>query len=194
MLDTLQVIFWSVTYVLIIIAGFRSTSVRKVSMPYIPGILNFSWEINALIQSGGLWGHILWLGLDCVIVYFGFRYLNTLKQKLLYLFMIIFSTIALKITFNHSAGMLISSFVIDLTIAICFIASIKQLSPELKIPIAITKLIGDAFAGLYYAPQSEFITIVAVLVLFLNSLYLYYCIKEKFQNNSSKTEAVNAKA
>ena len=67
MLDNLQIIFWSVTYVLIIAAGWRSRARKQVSMPYVAGVLNFGWELCALQQSQGFWGHILWLGLDVVI-------------------------------------------------------------------------------------------------------------------------------
>ena len=44
----------------------------------------------------------------------------------------------------------------------------KNLSPKLKLPVAIAKMIGDAFAGLYYAPQSVWITAMACVVFLCN--------------------------
>lgn len=85
MLDKLQTIFWSVTYMLIILAGWRSRERKQVSMPYVAGVLNFGWELCALQQSQGFWGHILWLGLDVVIFSIGFLFLNTGKRRLLYI-------------------------------------------------------------------------------------------------------------
>lgn len=95
MLDTLQVIFWSITYVLIIIAGFQSQEIRKVSMPYIAGVLDFAWEICALYNSQGFWGHILWFALDLIIVFFGFRYAKSSIHRNKYIVSIIISTLFL---------------------------------------------------------------------------------------------------
>jgi len=178
MLDTLQIVFWSITYVLIIIAGSQSKILRKVSMPYIAGILNFSWEIRALYNSNGFWGHIMWLTLDLAIVYFSFKYIPTNKGQYIYTLSIIISTFLLLYIFTLSNGMLFSVFIIDFIMAICFLVDRKKLSPKLKVPIAVTKLIGDTFAGLYYAPQSIFIAGLAGLVLFCNMAYLYLCIWE----------------
>lgn len=178
MLDILQIIFWSITYILVIISGFRSRSIKRVAMPYLAGILNFSWELCALYSSHGFWGHVLWLGLDLVIVYFGFRFLVSLKGKIVYAILLVIMTMVLMRVFNQSQGMLFSVFAIDLIMAICYIAKIQQLSPELKIPIAVTKLIGDAFAGIYYAKQSIFVAIVAVVVFCCNLFYLSACLEE----------------
>ena len=54
----------------------------------------------------------------------------------------------------------------------------KKLSPKLKIPIAFTKLLGDLFAGVAYAPESIFVAILAVLVFYCNIAYLCLCIGE----------------
>ena len=49
-------------------------------MPLIAGSLNFAWEINALLLSRGFYGHVLWTGLDVLIVFhnvlIGFTQLN----------------------------------------------------------------------------------------------------------------------
>ena len=179
MLDILQVIFWSVTYILIIIAGFRSRSIKQVSMPYLAGALNISWEICAFYYSHGLWGHALWLGLDLVIVYIAFCFLDSLKKRIGYAAGLIGMTSALYMVFRHPQGMLLSVFMIDLIMAVCYVVEIKKLSPELKIPIAVTKLLGDVIAGIYYARYAGFIAIVAVLVFCCNLFYLSACLEEK---------------
>ena len=69
MFDVLQIIFWSVTYVLIIVFSYGAHFKRiggKV-MPAVPAMLNISWETVALVSSHGFWGHWLWLGLDILI-------------------------------------------------------------------------------------------------------------------------------
>lgn len=179
MLDTIQIVFWSITYILIIIAGFQSSEIKKVSMPYIAGILNFGWEACALQYSKGLWGHMLWLSLDMVIVYYGFRYLLTLKSKMLYVGSIYLLILVLSYVFTLADGMLISVFVIDVIMALLFLLNRKKLSHKMKVPIAVTKLLGDAFAGLHYASELPIIRIMAVFVLLCNLIYLYLCIRER---------------
>ncbi len=79
LLDYIQITFWSVTYVLIICAGFKSRHISMVSMPYVAGVMNFAWETIALFfeSKGGNWGHIFWFGLDLMIVYFSFKFLKS---------------------------------------------------------------------------------------------------------------------
>ena len=178
MLDTLQILFWSITYVLVIIAGFLSRNIRKVSMPYVAGILNFGWEICALCNSNGFWGHILWLSLDLLIVFWGVFYLQSNYQRIIYILALTVCTVGLWYVFMIPAGMLISVFVIDLIMAINFLIQRKKLSLKMKTPIAITKLLGDTFAGLYYAPQSNLIGIIACVVFMCNICYLYLCLEE----------------
>ena len=189
MLDTLQILFWSITYVLIIISGFQSRRIKQVAMPYVPGVLNFTWEICALYHSHGMWGHILWLSLDLVIVYFGVRYAKNRKQQILYITSIMVCLMMLMWIFALPNGMLISVFVIDLIMAVSYLYRRKSLSPMLKVPIAVTKLIGDAFAGLYYATQSNLVGIIACVVFMCNASYLYLCIDESHarMRNTKKT-------
>ena len=174
MLDTLQIIFWSIAYILIIVAGFESTDTKKVSMPYVASVLIFSWEIVALVNYRH-WGHFVWISLDLLIVAFGFYFLKSNWQRLNYALGICITVIALFFLFDVSGGMLISSFVIDLIMSVDFLIKRKQLSGKMKTLIAITKLIGDAFAGLYYSSQSVLITAIAFAVLICNSVYLYLC-------------------
>jgi len=149
-----------------------------VSMPYIAGVLNFAWEICALYNSHGFWGHIIWFSLDMAIVYFNFIYIKSNQRKFVYTLSIFISTLLLMHIFTLSNGMMFSVFIIDFIMAIGFLADREKLSPKLKVPIAITKLIGDTFAGLYYSSQSMFVAVLAVLVFFCNIYYFYLCVEE----------------
>lgn len=180
LLDYIQITFWSVTYVLIICAGFKSRQISMVSMPYVAGVMNFAWETIALFfeSKGGNWGHILWFGLDLIIVYFSFKFLKSDYVKTKYILSIIAMTVAFYFVFKIEGGMLYSVFALDLNIAICYIVWRKQMSPHFKIPIAVTKLIGDAFAGIFYAKETIFVLIIAIAVFICNISYLIFCIIE----------------
>ena len=179
MFDVLQFLFWSITYVLIIIASFSSRQLKMVSIPRLAALQNFSWEFCALLSSGGLLGHILWFSLDLIIIIFCFLYTPTRKGRYIYATALVAGFILFRIIFSIPNGMLYSSFVIDFLMAIYFLFSQKQLSPSLKLPIGITKFIGDLFAGLYYAPQSPFICMLAICVFISNLIYIYLCIMEQ---------------
>ena len=192
MLDNLQALFWCITYVLVIIAGFKSQRFKKISMPYLAGVLNFAWEFTALnLSRGSNLIHILWFGLDLIIVYIGYRFLEDKKKKLLYLTVIFILSVLLKYIFDLSGGMLISVFVIDLIMAIVYLFEFKQISRYLKIPIAVTKLIGDFFAGLFYCNELKLVAVIAVIVFICNSTYLFLCIRE--YAILGKTEYYNVK-
>lgn len=179
MLDTVQIIFWSVTYVLIIVAGFCEYKDKKVAMPYFPGMLNFSWEICALLYSRGFWGHIIWCALDCVIVFLAIHSISNKKDKKKYLGMICVFVIVLILIFQLDKGMLISAFLIDLIMAVWFLRYCLDLSSKCKVSIAITKLIGDTAAGIFYAPNSIIVAVIAIIVFICNVIYLIKCMKEK---------------
>ena len=108
MLDNLQIIFWSIAYTFIIVAGWKNRSEKMISMPYGAGILNFGWELCALQQSQGFWGHILWIGLDAVIFSIGFFFLQSRKQKGLYIILTYLVTAGLWFLFARYNGMLIT--------------------------------------------------------------------------------------
>lgn len=181
MLDNLQLLIWTAVYIVIIIAGYKSICMeeRKVSMPYVPGTLNFAWELCALDYSNGFFGHVMWLGLDVVIFFINYNMINTQKNKMFYLVLTAITTLLLFIIFNLYQGILISVFVIDLIMAIVFMIDFNKISLNYKVLIAILKLLGDFFAGLYYCSQSLIVAIIAVVVFIINSVYLSKCIKEK---------------
>ncbi len=177
--DYLTVGFWSITYLLIVFAGYRSRKIKRVSMPYIAGILNFAWEICAMYRISGFWGYILWFAIDLAIVCFGFYFLDSKSKRISYLIAIIVSTIGLFIVFDKfTDGFAYSVYIIDLLMAICFLVERKKLSPVLQITIAITRLFGDFFAGFVFR-YLTFTVVIAVVVFVCNCVYLCLCIKEK---------------
>ena len=72
-----------------------------------------------------------------------------------------------------------TSFAIDVLMALEFVLCAKRVSPHGKIPIAITKLLGNLFAWLYYLCNSSFVAVVGLIVLLLNTLYLAICLEEQ---------------
>lgn len=181
--DYLQVIFWSFTYVLIIINGFRSWRAKdyRLQMPLLAGVMNLSWEINAMIFAAGFGGHVLWLVLD-IVIYIQ-NLIRLLRQKrhryvCIYVTCLLIITAALCWIFlTWSTGMLFSSFVIDGMMAVNFMLVQEKISDFGKMPIAITKFMGDTFAWLSYFRASAFVGITGCIVFFINLFYLALCLE-----------------
>ena len=128
--DSLQTLLWTATYVVIVYNGIKYRKERTIMMPLLPGALNYAWEFNALIVSKGMWGHILWLGLDTIIVLINLGNIRKNENKILYLVGIVASTIVLCYAFRlqNVSGMLISAYVIDLLLAISFLVCVRKIS------------------------------------------------------------------
>lgn len=179
MLDVLQIIFWSITYVLIIISGILSYKEKRMAIPYLAIILNLSWEVCALYKYKGFWGHALWTSLDVVIFILGFLSMKAWKMKFVYVAALGIGVCFSWLLFGIQGGMLYWCFSIDFIMAICYLLEQKNMSLKLKVSIAITKLLGDLFAGIYYATMSWAIGRIAIIVFLCNFIYLYLCVKEK---------------
>lgn len=181
--DYLQVIFWSFTYALIILNGFRSWKAKDycLQMPLLAGLLNLSWEVNAMIVSAGLWGHVLWLLLDVVIYVQNLIRISRQKSRrytCMYVSCLLIMTAVLHWLFlTWSAGMLVSCFAIDGMMACNFLRAEKKLSDYGKISIAVTKFAGDTFAWLSYFRSSAFVRITGCIVFFMNLFYLALCLE-----------------
>lgn len=189
MLDTLQIIFWSITYILIILSGVQNVHDRKAAIPGLAVIQNLAWETTALIYSHGFWGHILWFLLDLIIFFLALYFVFPRKSRfVLYILGTILLCISFYDVFSRQNGMLYSSFIIDLLMAIYYLIERKALSPKLKVPIAFTKLAGDIFAGFHYAPQSKFVAILAGAVFLCNLYYLYLCLEEQPDPSQNKNK------
>ena len=190
--DILQALFWALTYVLIIFVGIRYHKEFLPSMPLFSCLLNFSWEIIALVYCFPVWIHILWTGLDIIIFILNIQYLFKLKPLygILYAAGLIVLLFGLSYVFVLERGMVISCFIIDLLMAIDYIVNIRRLSTHFRTTIGITKLIGDCFAWLAYKDVSIYITIIGIAVLIINIMYVvisyYLYSKAQWQQKHKK--------
>lgn len=185
--DVLSVVFWSITYILIIVSGIMSKDERKMAIPYIAIVQNISWELCAVIRFNAFWMHMAWFVLDFIIAIIGFWYLSK-KNRSIYLFFILFDYLMFTLLFDIPQGMMLSSFVIDLIMAISFLVERKKLSKKLNVPIAIAKLFGDLSAGLYYMQFNCLIVLITICVLVCNFAYMHFCIKEKEENKYARID------
>ena len=186
MFDYLQAVFWSITYILLIVYAFKY---KTHAIPILAVVLNFSWETLALTGSilnweltGGLIIHIAWFFLDLIIIAFLLFYdiYNTKKEKATLIIGYIISVVCLFFAF-HSGYMLLSCFIIDLIMAILFLLHIllrKTKRNILSFLIGLFKLLGDMFAWLYYMDNLH-IPIIGLCVLILNVGYLIVLVCKK---------------
>ena len=175
-LDALQAILWGCAYVMIIFFNIRN---NEPGIPPIAMSNNFAWETMALLcdlilSHSVMWIHIVWISLDAIIL---ITYLACCRpvycrHKVYVLGLIamslgVFCYVFLKI----DNGMLISSFIIDFTMAaeyLLYAASAKFRPGGLATAICIAKLAGDMCAWLFYKDMSAIVMIIGVMVLLLN--------------------------
>lgn len=178
----LTLLFWSIAYILIVVAGFFSRKERKVSMPYIAGALNAAWEIAATIYTHGNPGFIIWFIIDVFILFWGFFFSPSVKKKIIYCASILLSTCILLFAFEKfTPAFLFTVYLIDVIMAFEFLVKRTKLSSKFKITIAVTKLLGDLFAGLTFSYMYDFIIVFATVSFVCNCIYLIACIKEYFK-------------
>ncbi|MBO5005839.1 MAG: hypothetical protein J6C89_00190, partial [Clostridia bacterium] len=180
----IQILFWSITYILIIAIEYTNLGKKTPAMPFNSCMMNLAWESTALFLTRGFWGHIIWWALDLFIFAYSVYCTKSIKKCLLYILCFIGCLIMFFCFSMHSYGMLISSFIIDLTMSIFFWISRKRILKKGKVIIALTKLCGDFFALLYYAKFHIIVVICGLSVLVVNIAYLVYCILEKYKENN----------
>ena len=192
--DILQAIFWSATYCLLIAYSLKN---KNHSIPLTAVCLNFAWETVALATSilnhvafVVLAIHIAWFSLDLIMVFlflfFEDKHSNTLSAKLLFLSSYLICIVALILLFDNSY-MLLSSFVIDLIMAVAFVCFLfkQKLSSFLHVfLIGSFKLLGDLFAWLFYF-DNQLIPIIGCLVLIFNIAYLVLLVLKTKSNNAT---------
>ena len=176
--DLLQVVFWSITYVLIVVFGIIK---RKTFMPIVAALFNISWELNSLLSDFFCvripivaLGHFVWIGLDFLIITIAiFYYVDNNKKMLLSFIFLPFIIIGLYFIFKINYGQLYSSFIIDLLVAICYLfVSFKEKDNIIEfIIIGITRFIGDFFAFIMYR-QDTLVNIIGIIVFVINAIYL----------------------
>ena len=177
----MTVLFWTAAYMCIVYHAVRHRKEpAELYMPLISGCLNFAWEINAVILSQGYWGHILWLTLDAVILFFNLRWLRGSGSRALYAAAVAITTGLLFALFRQPGPdwMLLSSFVIDVIMALEFLLRAKIISRRGKLLIAAAKMLGDIGAFLGNRSAAAYVLPIGLVVLVLNMLYLSYCLEE----------------
>ena len=179
LLNHLTVIFWTLAYVIIVLCGIQNRKSHLLLMPLIAGSLNFAWEINVLLLSRGFYGHVLWTGLDVLIVVHNVRFLEKGKRKK-YLLLIVVFILVLYGMFRipNVDGQRISVFAIDLIMAIEYVLCAKQIAPQGRISVGVLKLLGDLFAWLSNMQSSVFVAVCGLIVLLLNLFYLAICLEQ----------------
>lgn len=198
MFDILQFIFWSITYFTVdfqIVKNLKHATPQFV-FPRLACLLNFSWEFVALSgdilhHSFGLplLIHVVWLSFDLLIVYNCAITLHR-KHRIIFLISILPAFIGLFLWFQSPDGMLLSVFIIDVIMAIDFLVCATKLHNGniYGIIIAVTKLIGDLFAWLFYQSQHIAVFYMGIVVLVCNSCYLFFvCVRIYKEKQISET-------
>ena len=188
MLDVVQIVLWSITYILTVYFMHRNHKIKAITFPLPACLMNISWEIVAIVASGGFWGHIIWLSLDVIIFTTLIAYLSKEKRKNYLILLVLFVYIIASLFFCKN-GALISVFIIDLIMAVCFWVDRKKIYYDGKIIIATTKLFGDLAAAIFYSPEQAFVFLCGVAVLILNTSYLIYSILERIKIEKQKKGA-----
>lgn len=180
MFDILQIVFWTITYLLIIFYGIKYRQSPVLFMPLLAGSLNLAWEINAVLLQSFSIGCAVWAFLDLFIFVHNFRLLKQ-RKRVMYLVWLLIISFVFYFLFRVSAwnGKEVTVFTIDILMAGEFILCAKRITRHGKIPIAIAKLLGDLFAWLHYLRNSSFIAVAGLIVLLLNTLYLAICLEEQ---------------
>ena len=180
--DFVTLVFWSAAYSCIVYCAIKwRAEPCALYMPLISGCLNIAWEINAVIQSQGFWGHLVWLALDAVILLFNLRYLRNMIYIALYALAIVFVASVLKVLFRQTGmdWMLLSSFLIDLIMAIEFLLRAKVISLHGKALIATLKMVGDIGACMANLSSATYVLWVGIAVFITNLIYLCFCMEEQ---------------
>ena len=180
--DHLQAIFWSITYIFLIVYALKY---KIHGIPLVAICLNFAWEtaaVGALLIYGGEFSVAMlirgaWLLLDCAIVglycFYETKFFENWKEKVIFFSAHILSTICLAVLFFYGY-MLISCFVIDLIMAVAFVRYIafrKLNAGWMEYAIGFAKLLGDLFAWIFYR-NVTIVDYIGVCVLVCNICYM----------------------
>ena len=197
--DVLQASFWSLTYVLIIFYNLRH---HILGIPPIAILANIAWETAAMIQDihGQIISpiHIAWFSLDLIIVVTYllscapayFKHKHPIYVSFVYILCLAFFAFLFS-----QGGMLLSSFLIDCTMAIeyCVYSFRPQFTKHpLSIAISSTKLIGDLCAWVYYKSFSPAVFYIGPIVSLLNLICLGNTLLPLIHRAESRPPEVNA--
>lgn len=183
LLNHLTIIFWTLAYVIIVLCGIQNRKTPLLYMPLLAGSLNFAWEVNALFLSNVFYGHVLWAVLDIFIIIHNVRFLEKSK-RIKYLLFIAVLTFAMYGIFRipNIDGQKISSFLLDLIMAVEYVLYAKRIAPQGRISVGVLMFLGDLFAWLAYMQNSVFVTVCGLIVLLLKLFYLAICLEQNSHN------------
>lgn len=190
-LDYIEATFWALAYAFVAISGFKNKSSNKLAMPFTSVLLNFAWEFLSIIdlirwKSVGLQAWYIrgiWFVLDIPILYLCYKKMNMYTTdkffKKNFFPTLIVLVLVYAVLYQLPNGILISSFIINLRMEILFFTRRKKLDSTNRVPIAILKLFGSIFTGIYYSVASPLIPFLIIPAITFDVMYVVYAIKEK---------------
>lgn len=171
--DTIQLIFWTITYLLAIIYAVKY---KKHIIPWPAMFLNVSWETAALLKYKSIL-HVPWFLLDVVLVIL-FLFLRCERRSnrfiCVWIACAVLNTAVFLKLFEHNNYMLWTSFLMDLFMATLFLGmhfKKPQIINMLCLFIGLTRVCGDYAAWRYYR-SDNLVWVVGGAVQAVNLLYL----------------------
>lgn len=135
-----------------------------------------------MIACGPSWGHIVWYSLSILVFE---SCLATLSKKRQIIYFGCLAGAAIVFIFISSiGGMMVSSFVINIAMSVCYWLDRKNLLQKGKILIAVFKGIGTLAATLFYAKYSLCVALLGMGIAVVDIVYLIYCIRERKRGNA----------
>lgn len=186
--DLLQASCWTVVYIVAIIYSIKY---RTHIIPAINILLNFGWEVTALLY----WRRLIYLGWiipDLIIlVLFLMEERYDKKRNIRIVLESLGIIIVYFVIFQNKNGTLYSSFAIDLVMAILFCIKIVRENVNIyNIGIGILKLIGDWAAWRYYR-YDQVVDNIGIIVLIFNLIYVILAIRGIIRKNEKKRTKAN---
>lgn len=177
----LTVLFWGLTYAYIFLTEYKYRASKKLCIPLVVSILCIGWEACTCYY----WKYpckipiILCFIVNLIIVLFRFSFFSSLKQKIIYVLLLLLSIFSFYHILPLKHGFVYSGYALDLFLSILFLINRKKINPHNKLKIAIYRTIGSFFAIFVFCYGMPFVVIVQSTVLILNIIYIYLCIKEQ---------------
>lgn len=194
-IDYIEAIFWSLVYLAIIFTTFFNKNEKRFPISSTTIFINLSWEtasvISYICDYGLYFGftrssfiRYSWLLLDILIVLlFNHKHRKNPKYKKYFCFYTLFYFCFVTLFFlcfeKLKYGMVISAFIIDAHMEILFWKNRKKLDPSNRLTIAILKILGDFFAGMYYGRSHIVVFILAVVAFVFDVMYIIYAVREQ---------------
>ncbi len=193
-IDYIEAIFWSLAYVAILFTAFFNKSEKRFPISATTIFVNLSWEVASIIAYVMDYGfgagftrtsfiRYSWFIIDILILIIFFsKCKKNNKLKLFYPYSLLFICLSgiFFLCFKYlEYGMVISAFIIDAHMEVLFWKNRKKLDPCNRLAIAVLKIFGDFFAGMYYGRSHIVVFLLAVVAFVFDVMYIVYAIKEQ---------------